>query len=245
MNLISEKAKIGKNVKFGNFVTVYDNVEIGDNSVIDSYCEIGISNGREKGPLIIGSNSRIRSHSVIYCGTEIGKNLVTGHFVTIRENAKIGQGLQLGIQSVVQGECVIGDHVKIFSVVNIPKTARIGNFVWIFSHTVLTNDPHPPSDGFLQGPKVDDFAVIATNCTILPGVKIGKGALVGAGCVLNRDVSDDMIAVGNPAKIIGPTSRIKITDTDTPAYPWRYHFHRGYPKEVVDAWLKELKQQQV
>ena len=129
--------------------------------------------------------------------------------------------------------------------VNIPKTARIGNFVWIFSHTVLTNDPHPPSDGFLQGPKVDDFAVIATNCTILPGVKIGKGALVGAGCVLNRDVSDDMIAVGNPAKIIGPTSRIKITGTDTPAYPWRYHFHRGYPKEVVDAWLKELKQQQV
>jgi len=159
MNFISKKARIGKNVKFGNFVTVYDNVEIGDNCIIDSYCEIGISNGREKGPLKLGANSRIRSHSVIYCGTEIGKNLVTGHFVTIRENAKIGQGLQLGIQSVVQGECIIGDHVKIFSVVNIPKRAKIGNFVWIFSYTVLTNDPHPPSEGFLQGPEVDDYAV--------------------------------------------------------------------------------------
>jgi len=242
MNIISKKAKIGKNVKFGNFVTVYDNVEIGDNCIIDSYCEIGISNGREKGPLIIGPNSKIRSHSVLYCGTEIGKNLITGHFVTIRENAKIGEGLQLGIQSVIQGECVIGNHVKIFSVVNIPKTAKIGNFVWIFSYTVLTNDPHPPSDGYLKGPEVGDFAVIASNCTILPGIKVGEGSFVGAGCVLNRDLPDNQIAIGNPSKIIGPTSKIKLTGTNKPAYPWKYHFHRGYPKHIVDSWMKEKNQ---
>ena len=57
MNIISEKAKIGKNVKIGNFVTIYDDVEIGDNSIIESYCEIGYSNGRENGPLKIGSGT--------------------------------------------------------------------------------------------------------------------------------------------------------------------------------------------
>ena len=49
MNIISKKAKIRKNVTFGNFVTVYDNVEIGDNCIIESYCEIGYSNGKENG----------------------------------------------------------------------------------------------------------------------------------------------------------------------------------------------------
>ncbi len=42
MNIISKKAKIGKNVSLGNFVTIHDNVEIGDNCIIDSYCEIGL-----------------------------------------------------------------------------------------------------------------------------------------------------------------------------------------------------------
>jgi acetyltransferase-like isoleucine patch superfamily enzyme len=239
MNKISKNAKIGKNVKIGEFVIIHDNVIIGDNSVIGPFCELGISNGREKGPLIIGDNSLIRSHSIFYQGTQIGSNLVTGHFTVIRENAKIGQGLQLGIQSVIQGECEIGDHVKLFSVVNIPKTARIGDFVWIFSYTVLTNDPHPPSEGFLKGPTVKDYAVIGSNCTILPGITVGSESLVGAGCVLNKDLPDKMIGIGNPAKVIGPVSKIKLSGTNLPAYPWRYHFHRGYPNSVVKKWLIE------
>jgi len=112
MNFISKKAKIGNNVKFGNFVTVYDNVEIGDNCIIDSYCEIGYSNGREKGPLKIGANTKIRSHSILYAGSQIGKNLVTGHHVTIRENMKIGIDFQLGTLSDLQGDSIIGDYVK-------------------------------------------------------------------------------------------------------------------------------------
>jgi len=40
-NIISDKAKIGKNVKIRNFVRIYDNLEVGDNSVIESFCEIG------------------------------------------------------------------------------------------------------------------------------------------------------------------------------------------------------------
>ena len=108
MNIISKKAKIGRNVKFGNFVTLYDNVEIGDNSIIESYCEIGKSNGLEKGSLIIGANSHIRSHSILYGGSEIDEGLITGNHSTIRENSKIGKGFQLGIQSIVQNNCVIG-----------------------------------------------------------------------------------------------------------------------------------------
>jgi len=239
MNIISKKAKIGNNVKFGNFVTVYDDVEIGDNCIIDSYCEIGCSNGREKGPLKIGANSRIRSHSLLYAGSQISKNLVTGHHVIIRENMKIGKGFQAGIFCAVEGESVIGDYVRLRSDVKVGQFSKIGNYVWIFPLTVLTTDPHPPSDGNTKGPEISDFAVIASQCTILPNIKIGKDAFVGAGCVVTKNLPDEQIMVGNPGKIIGHVSKIKIKGTNKSAYPWRYHFHRGYPKDIVDRWMKE------
>lgn len=240
MNDISKKVKIGKNVKFGNFVTVYDDVEIEDNCTIESYCELGYSNGREKGSLKIGKNSLIRSHSIFYAGSKIGENLVTGHHVTIRENMKIGNDFQIGTVSDLQGESVIGDYVKLHSNVHIGQFSKVGNFVWIFPFTVLTNDPHPPSDNYTKGPEISDYAVIAVSCVIFPNVKIGKGALIGAGTVLTKDVPDNKIAVGNPCKIIGSTSEIKLTGTNKPAYPWRYHFHRGYPKEIINKWMKEI-----
>lgn len=241
MNFISEKVKIGKNVKFGNFVTVYDDVEIGDNCTIEPYCELGYSNGREKGVLKIGTNSFIRSHSILYAGSTIGENLVTGHHVTIRENMKIGTDFQLGTLSDLQGESTIGNFVKFHSNVHIGQYSKIGNYVWIFPYTVLTNDPHPPSDGFTKGPEISDFAVIAVNCVIFPEVKVGKDSMVGAGCVLTKDLPDGMIALGNPSKIVGPISKIKLKGTDKSAYPWRYHFHRGYPKSIVEEWMKETK----
>lgn len=241
MNIISKNAKIGKNVKFGDFVTVYDNVEIGDDSIIDSYSEIGISNGKENGPLIIGSNAKIRSHSVLYGGSQIGNNLVTAHFSTIRENVSIGDGFQLGVYGLVQPLCKIGNYVKIVANVVISTGSEIGNYVWIFPYASFTSDPHPPSEGHITSPKIEDFAVIASCSILLPGVRVGKGAIVGAGCVLTKDLPDDQIAVGNPGKIIGPTSKLKIKGTDQPAYPWRRHFHRGYPKEIVEKWLNELE----
>jgi len=239
LNSISDKAKIGKNVKFGNFVTVYDDVVIGDNCVIDSYCEIGYSNGREKGPLVIGSNSLIRSHSILYAGSKIGDNLATGHHVTIRENMKIGVGFQLGTLSDIQGEAIIGDYVKTHSNVHVAQFSKIGDFVWIFPYAFLGNDPHPPSDGFTKGPEIGDFAVIASCSMIFPHVKVGKGAIVGAGCMLKKDLPEGQVAIGNPGKIVGPASNIKISGTDNPAYPWRFHFHRGYPKEIVKKWMSE------
>jgi len=241
MNIISDKAKIGKNVKIGNFVTIYDDVEIGDNSIIESYCEIGYSNGREKGPLKIGSDSKIRSHSILYAGSIIGKNLVTGHHVTIRENMKIGVNFQLGTLSDLQGESSIGDYVRTHSNVFVPHFSKIGNFVWMFPFVVLANDPHPPSDESTKGPEILDFAALGAGSIIFPSVKVGKDAVVGAGCVLRKNLPDGQVAVGNPARIIGEASKIKLKGTNNPAYPWRLHFHRGYPKEIIDEWEKEFK----
>jgi len=236
--LISAKAKLGKNVSIGAFSIIYEDVMIGSNSVIESHCEIGYPTGLAGGkPLVLGENSLVRSHCTLYQGSTFGENLVTGHSITVRENTIAGKNLQIGTLCDFQGDCEIGDYVRTHSNVHIGKLSKIGNFVWIFPYVVLTNDPHPPSN-YMIGVTVFDYAVIATMSVILPGITIGKRSLVAAHSMVNRDVPENMVVGGNPAKILCEAEKIKLKDgSENSAYPWTNHFHRGYPQEIVDEWL--------
>jgi len=239
--IIDDGAKIGNNVSIGPYSIIHKNVVIGDNTEIGAYCEIGLptklANGR---PLIIGNRAVIRSHSVFYEGSTFGENLVTGHRVTIRELTTAGDGFQIGTLGDIQGHCEIGDYVKCHSNVHIGQHSTVGNYVWIFPYVVLTNDPHPPSE-VMAGVTIEDFAVIATMSVILPGVTVKKGALVGAHSSVNKDVNPDAVVAGSPAKFICGTEKIKLKDgSGNHAYPWRRHFHRGYPEKAVAEWIKEF-----
>lgn len=240
--LVSDKAKFGENVTIGAYSIIHDNVVIGDNSVVEAYCELGIENKFCDGlPLIIGKNAHIRSHSAFYAASTFGDNLITGHRVTVREKTKAGVGFQIGTLGDIQGHCTIGDFVKCHSNVHIGNKSIIGNYVWIFPYVVLTNDPHPPSE-VLIGCEISDFAVIATMSVILPGVKIASDTLVGAGSIVGKDVESGWVVVGNPAKPVCEISKIKLRDgSGKNAYPWRSHFHRGYPQHEIEKWISELK----
>lgn len=239
--LVSPEAKLGVNVTVGPFTVIHDNVQLGSGTRIDGYCELGYPTLLADGqPLIIGCDSVIRSHSVFYQGSFFGDGLVTGHRVTVREKTKAGKNLQIGTLSDIQGHCEIGDYVRFHSNVHIGQHSCIGNYVWIFPYVVLTNDPHPPSE-VMMGVTIEDFVAIATMSIILPGVTVGKGALVGAHSSVSRDISPDTVVGGAPAKFICDTSKIKLKDgSNSSAYPWRKHFHRGYPEELVAEWIKEF-----
>ncbi|WP_434938676.1 N-acetyltransferase [Shewanella sp. HL-SH8] len=239
--IISKSAIIGENVSIGAFSIVHDDVIIGNNSVIESYCELGVKNKFcSDRPLTIGNQSHIRSHSVFYSDSVFGDGLITGHRVTVREKTNAGLGFQLGTLGDVQGHCDIGDFVKCHSNVHIGNKSKIGNYVWIFPYVVLTNDPHPPSE-VLLGCEISDFAVIATMSVILPGVKVASDTLIGAGSIVGKNVEAGWVVAGNPAKPICEIIKIKLKDgTGRNAYPWRSHFHRGYPLETVEKWLLEF-----
>lgn len=231
-------------VEVGPFSIVHGNVEIGSGTKIGSNCELGVpSSSGDGSPLRIDSNSIIRSHSVFYESSSFGKNLTTGHRVTVREMTRAGNGFQIGTLGDIQGHCEIGEYVKFHSNVHVGQHTSIGDYVWVFPYVVFTNDPHPPSN-VMQGVKVKSFAAIATMSTILPGVTIGEGALIGACSAVSKDVGDHRVAVGNPALDRGETSKIKLKDgSERQAYPWKYHFNRGYPEEVVKRWLSEISNQ--
>lgn len=238
--IISSKAKIGSNVQIDQFTTIYDNVEIADNTIIEGYCEIGVHNHLSNGEkLYLGANSHIRSHSIFYEGSTFKEKLITGHRVTVREKTIAGTNLQIGTLTDIQGHCTIGDYVRMHSNVHIGQYSKINNYVWIFPYAVLTNDPHPPSQ-VIQGVEIEDFAVISTKTVILPGIKVSKGCLFGANSLLSIKTEPNMLYSGNPARKVCEVSKIRLKDgSRKPAYPWIKHFHRGYPEEVIQEW-KEI-----
>ena len=239
--IVDPDARLGENVNIGPFSIIHGNVVIGEGTRIGSHCEIGVQSALGDGSaLSIGAGSNIRSHSVFYESSVFGRNLVTGHRVTVRELTKAGENFQIGTLSDLQGHCEIGDFVRFHSNVHVGQHTRFGNFIWVFPYVVFTNDPHPPSD-VLDGATIGDFAAIATMSTILPGVSVGEGALVGACSAVTRDVDPHRIAVGNPAQDRGPTSKVKLRDgSGDSAYPWKNRFHRGYPKDVVAGWIADI-----
>lgn len=240
-SLVDPDATVAEDVVIGPFTTVGPGVQLGAGAVVDGNCVLGHTEpGRSPEPLVVGPGARIRSHSVLYGGSVIGERLETGHHVTIREGLQAGENLRVGTLSDLQGHAEIGDYVRLHSNVHIGQGSRIGDFVWIFPYTVLTNDPHPPSDGHLQGVTVEDFAVIATRTTLLPGVRVGRDAFIGAGTLVTKDVAEGALVAGTPGKDRGEAGRIRLTGTDEPAYPWRRHFRRGYPDAVTSEWSEEF-----
>ena len=239
--LVNSQAKLGKGVHIGAYTIVHGNVEIGDNTEIGSHCEIGVPTPLSDGKcLVIGESSLIRSHSVFYEGSVFGEKLSTGHRVTVREKTIAGDGFQIGTLCDIQGHCTIGNYVKFHSNVHIGQHSTIGNYVWIFPYVVLTNDPHPPSNVML-GVTIEDYVAIATMSIIRPGVTVKSGALVGAHSSVSKTVAPDTVVAGTPAKYICDTKAIKLKDgTNKSAYPWRQHFHRGYPEAAVAAWVAEF-----
>jgi acetyltransferase-like isoleucine patch superfamily enzyme len=237
--LVDPAADLGRGVEIGPFSIVHGGVELGAGSVVGSHCELGHPAAGGSSPLRIGPGALIRSHSVLYAGSTFGDGLQTGHRVTLREGIDAAEDLRVGTLSDVQGDTAVGRHVRLHSGVFVAKGATIGDFVWVFPHVVLTDDPHPPSDGHNAGVTLERFAAVAASAVLLPGVRVGEGALVAAGTLVRADVPPGMLCAGVPGTVRGPVDRIQLADGSGPAYPWRRHFHRGYPPDVVEEWLAE------
>lgn len=184
------------------------NVTVGPDYDIQDYVIIGVPpRNKQEGELatLIGRKSLIRSGTVIYAGNKIGNNFTTGHNALIREMNTIGDNVSIGSNSVVEGYAFIADNVRIHSLVFICEHTRLEEGSWIGPNVVFTNVPHPlcsKAKECMKGAVVEQNAKIGANSTILPGINIGKNALIGAGSVVIKDVPPDSVVAGNPARII-------------------------------------------
>jgi UDP-2-acetamido-3-amino-2,3-dideoxy-glucuronate N-acetyltransferase len=147
----------------------------------------------------------LHPESVNLYGCSIGADSKIGAFVEIQKNATVG------------ARCKVSSHSFICEGVTIEDEVFVGHGV------MFTNDPFPRAtnvDGSLQTEAdwelittlVKRRASIGSNATILAGVRIGEGALVGAGAVVTRDVPDFAIVAGVPARVVGDVRRRRNDD---------------------------------
>jgi len=137
-------------------------------------------------------------------GVKIGENTRIYDQVNLYK-CKIGKNCKIDAYVYIEEGVEIGDNVKIRAFTFIPEGVKIEDDVYIGPRVTFTNDKYPRTRGRWRPLKtlVKEGASIGAGSIILPGLTIGKYALIGAGSIVSKDVEDYAIALGTPAKTIG------------------------------------------
>jgi len=136
---------------------------------------------------------------------KIGDDTKIWQFCVVLEKAIIGSNCNINCQVFIENDVVIGNNVTIKPGVQVWDGITIEDDVFIGPNVTFTNDKTPKSK---QYPKeflktlIKQGASIGANATILPGISIGRNAMIGAGSVVTKSVPENELWVGNPAKKI-------------------------------------------
>ena len=144
----------------------------------------------------------------------IGPATRVWHFAQVREGARIGAQCNIGKGVYVGAGVVIGDRCKVENNASLFEGLTVEDAVFIGPHVVFTNDTRPRAtnpDGSLQTAAdwtmgrttVRRGASIGAGAIVIPGLEIGRYAMIGAGAVVTRDVPAHALILGSPARRVG------------------------------------------
>lgn len=141
----------------------------------------------------------------------IGMGTRIWQYSVILEGAVIGENCNVCAHTLIESDVIVGNNVTIKSGVYLWDGITIENNVFLGPSVTFTNDKYPRSkvypDEYMRT-YIKEGASLGANATVLPGITIGRNSMVGAGAVVTKNVPDNVLVVGNPAKIV------KILDGD-------------------------------
>lgn len=143
--------------------------------------------------------------ALIELGATIGEKTNIWAFVHILPGAIIGDDCNICDHVFIENDVIIGNRVTIKCGVQLWDGVKLGDDVFVGPNVTFTNDKFPRSKKYpSQFLKiiVKEGASIGANATILPGITIGRKAMIGAGSVVTKDVPDYALVLGNPARVV-------------------------------------------
>jgi acetyltransferase-like isoleucine patch superfamily enzyme len=141
---------------------------------------------------VVHETARLGEGTVVWSGAVVGAGVRTGPHCAIGSNAYIGAGTSMG------------ESCRLQHGVFLPNRSRLGARVFMGPNATATDDRMPKVNNPTyrsQPPTLEDDCAIGAGAVLLPGVRIGRGAMVGAGAVVTRDVDDHQTVFGNPARV--------------------------------------------
>lgn len=195
---------------------------LGDNTIIEDGVILCHPTRDGKADAVrIGENCIIRSGTIIYSGVDIGNNCQTGHHVVIRENTTIGNFSVIGTGVKCEMGTRIGNHVLIETQSHITGNMVIEDYVFVGGFVGTTNDNRmlwrrKGERQFLKGPTLRFGCRIGSGAILLPGITVGREAMVGAGAVVTKDVPPFAIVLGVPARVVGEVPPDERLDVEAP-----------------------------
>lgn len=210
---VGKNTRIGSGSQIGRNVVIYADTLIGRDTVIFDNSVLGRpplhprsvrSFPTDLQPLVIGDRCIVGVGAVIYRGSTIGDETMVADGASIRELVVVGTRVLIARLVTINSQTVIGNDVSIMDNSHITGDCLIEDEVFVGTGVATTNGPaktNPSkSEATFGGPKIRRGANIGSNCTLLPGIEIGSGAIVGAGAVVTKDVEPMNRVMGVPAR---------------------------------------------
>ncbi len=131
-----------------------------------------------------------------------GERVTIWQFATVCDEAVLGDDVVVGSNAWVGKQAVIGARTRIQHGAFLPNGTIVGTGVFIGPNVTMTDDKYPKAGMPYRAapPILEDGCSIGAGAILLPGVRIGRGATVGAGAVITEDVPDGATYVGCPAR---------------------------------------------
>ncbi len=222
--IIEDNVSLGDNCQIGHNVVIHADSQIGSNVRIDANTIIGkkpLSSPRsifkppvEMQPAVIGDNCQIGANVIIYAQCTIGQRNLIADLATLRENVTIGELNIIGRNVTIENYCTIGNRNKFETNCYITAYSNVEDYCFVAPCVATSNDNYMGRDkerfNHFKGVTIKTGGRIGVNSTILPGKTINEDGMVAAASVVTKDVRNETIYLGSPARPVGEVVQAQL-----------------------------------